>query len=513
MTVEKRGRGRPPNEETLIARQAIEAHRATKPGLLTNLVKSVKAKYDASGMGRRMAAWMPRFTSPNTTLSGLPLIRERSRDTTRNDWAGASGVQKWATTLIGIGITPRFKRVKDATRKQELNDLLTDWAAECDADGVYNLYGLQTLVVRTWFDGGEAFVRRRRRFLDWNTSVPLQLQVLEGDMVPLLNCDTYQGMPSGNVMRLGIEFDKRGQRIAYWFYKEHPGEYNQKYDGEVLVRVAASDVCHVYEPKRPGQIRGVSESAAVLTRLRNTADFDDTVLERQKIANLFVGFITRTLPVAGEVDRDPLTNEPLDAGGGSPLLGLQPGLIQELDDGQTMNWSNPPEAGTNYGEYMRTQNLGTAAGWNIPYELHSGDIANVSDRTLRVLINEFRRLAEQRQWQVVIPMFCQPAINWFVEAAVLAGKVGVDEADTVRRVEHSPHGWPNIHPTQDPQGKQIEIQMGTRSRSSVISERGDDPDQVDAERKADMEREKALGLPNETTQPAQQQQTQQGAGQ
>ena len=91
---------------------------------------------------------------------------------------------------------------------------------------------------------------------------------------------------------------------------------------------------------------------------------------------------------------------------------MQPGTLQELDDGQTVAWSNPPEAGTDFSGYMRTQHMGTASAAGIPYEIFSGDIQNTSDRTLRVMINEFRRFAEQRQWQVIIPMFCDKVSTW-----------------------------------------------------------------------------------------------------
>src|SRR5690606_9557441 len=100
-------------------------------------------------------------------------------DATRNDWAGASGVQKWSTSLVGIGITPRFKRVANKNRKLEIVDLFNDFVRQADADCVLNLYGMQTLVVRTWFDGGECFARRRRRFDDEGLAVPVQIQLLE----------------------------------------------------------------------------------------------------------------------------------------------------------------------------------------------------------------------------------------------------------------------------------------------------------------------------------------------
>ena len=143
---------------------------------------------------------------------------------------------------------------------------------------------------------------------------------------------------------------------------------------------------------------------------------------------------------------------------------------------------------------MRTSHLGTAAAAGVPYEVFSGDIANVSDRTLRVIIQEFRRFAEQRQWQIIIPMFCQPVIEWFADAAALIGGISASEVKDVKRAEHAPHGWQYIHPVQDPQGKALEVTSGFRSRSSVIAERGDDPDTVDDERAADKEREKSLDL-------------------
>ena len=131
-------------------------------------------------------------------------------------------------------------------------------------------------------------------------------------------------------------------------------------------------------------------------------------------------------------------------------------------------------------------------GW--VYEIFSVDIREVSDRTLRVLINDFRRFAEQRQWQVIIPMMCQPVIEWFAEAAVLAGLITIDELDSAKRVEHAPHGWQYIHPVQDPQGKKMEVDAGFRSRSSVIAERGDDPDLVDDERQSDDKREQDMEI-------------------
>lgn len=491
--------GRPPKLETLVARAVSQAiKKETPPAQGTNR-RAVKARYDAAGQGRRMASWNPARTSPNTAIQGVERIRERARDSSRNDWSAAALVQKWATSLVGIGITPRWKKIKAKTKKEQVVKLFLKWARKADADGVLDIFGMQTMVVRTWFDGGECFARKRRRFPDSGLPVPLQVQLLEADMCPMLDSTAQKGLPVGNEIKSGIEFDKRGKRVAYWFYKNHPGDRMVTYNGEELVRVAASEVCHIFEPKRPGQIRGVSEAAPILARLRNTVDLEDATLERQKLANLFVAFVKKTMPDFDPYadDRDPLTGEEIpdpDYTPPAPINGMQPGAVQVLDEGESMEFANPPEAGTTYSDYVRTMQLGTSAGGGLPYELMSGDILNISDRALRITMNEFRRFAEQRQWQIVIPMFCQPVIDWFGEAAVIAGLFSETDLEALVDVEHSPHGWPDIHPTQDIEGRILAVEAGFRSQSSVISARGDDPDTVAEEQAEDDARMQRLKI-------------------
>ncbi len=458
----------------------------------------VQAKYDAAGMGRRMRGWNPPNSGPNTAIAGLEKIRSRSRDTSRNSWSGEAAVQRWTTNLIGVGITPLIQGMPNRERKKELNALWLRWTRYADADGALDFYGMQTLAVRAWLESGEVFMRRRPRRMDGDFEVPVQIQLIESDYVPLLDADTYPGLIKGNRIRSGIEINQYGRKVAYWVYRDHPGDMSRgvvQIDSGKLLRVPAEEMRHIFEPKRPGQLRGVSMLAPMLAALRGVDDYVDAVLERQKLANLFVATIKRSLPENwdGEVDEETGLPKFYDSNG-SQLVGLEPGIQQTLLPGEEMTFSNPPEAGTTYSDYLRTSHLGTAAGAGMPYELLSGDIKDVSDRTLRVMINEFRRLAEQRQWQLVIPMMCQPAREWFADAAALAGLVALGELNTVKDVKWSPHGWQHIHPVQDPQGKQMEVEAGFRSRASVIGERGDDPEEVDEERAEDLKREKDLDL-------------------
>jgi lambda family phage portal protein len=459
-------------------------------------------RYDAGGTGRRMRGWTPPTAGPNRSIVQIQKLRDRARDAARNDWTGTAGLQHWTTNLIGTGIVPRAKRITNQTKKKKYADLWAKWTKLADSDGVLCFYGQQTLATRAWLESGEVF-GRLRTMPEGSMEVPFKVQLLEADYVPMLDADSWVGMPVGNILRSGVEFDPLGQRVAYWAFKSHPSDYlGLTITSAVLARIPADEMVHVFEPKRPGQIRGVPEFSPVLARLRNVADFDDAVLERQKLANLFTAFVKQVYPANWD-GTDPMTGKPIQFDKhGVPMAALEPGTTQELLAGEEVVFSNPPEAGTTYSEFMRGQNIGTAAGQGLPYELMSGDIANISDRTLRIVVNEFRRYAEQRQWQIIIPMLCQKVRERWVDIAAVVGLIDAADIDDMKLVEWSPHGWDYIHPIQDVQGKQLAVDAGFKSRSSVISSQGDDPDEVDNERKVDQDREDKLGLTPATLEPS-----------
>lgn len=470
-----------------------------------SLQRSAQARYDAAGNGRRFAGWKTPTSGPNAAISGLQKIRDRARDVIRNEWSAAANVRVWTTNVIGTGIIPRVK-TKSAALKKQATDLWDKWVKVADADCVLDFYGIQALATRCWFSDGECFVRERPRRMNDGLPIPFQVQVLESDMCPLLDADTYEGLPAGNYIRQGIEFNAIGRRVAYWFWKSHPGDkVPATITANLLSRVPAEQVCHIFEPLRPGQVRGVPEMVSVIAKLKNIADFDDALLERQRLANMFTLFITR--PMASGAN-DPMTGLAYQGSADEPIAALEPGVSQELLPGEDVKFSSPPDAGANYGEYMRSQWQGVAAGSGTPYELMTGDLKDVSDRTLRIIINEFRRLCEQRQWLIFIPQMCQKVRDMWANYGYLAGEFSFEEAEEVKDVRWSPQGWAYIHPVQDVQGKMLEVEAGFRARSDVISERGDDPEQVDEARAEDKARADKLGLTPIVADPAGQGQAQ-----
>ena len=471
-----------------LARRAERAAKTLEPAAPAAHAKgaTIVQRYDAAGSGRRLRGWIAPASGPNRAINGsAATLRNRSRDAARNEWSAKAAQNRWRVNLIGTGIVPRPRAVTPE-QKAAYVKLWDDWCAVSDADGVLDFYGQQAMVANGVEESGEVFVRLRPRRTTDGLPVPLQIQVIEADQCPIQDFRA----PNGNEVLSGIEFNALGKRVAYWLTRGHPGDSTTG-SGLDTVRVPAETVLHIYEPTRPGQLRGVPQSAPILAKLRGIGNFDDAVMHRQEISNLFTAFITS--PPGGPAATDPLTGQPIKlTDDGMPMAPMEPGTSQCLLPGEDVKFSEPPGPGADYDDYMRIQSQHLAAGQGLPAELLTGDLRDISDRTLRVMINEFRRHCEQRQWLCYIPMLCQPVRKAWANAAWMAGLV--DDPDSAASVLWVPQGWAYIHPTQDAEAEKLQVDNGFRSRSQIITRRGDDPETIDAERAEDAAREKRLNL-------------------
>lgn len=147
--------------------------------------------FEAAGKGRRLGTWGLSSAGPSTVVSGsLSSIRSRSRQLIRNHPLVDGGVDSYVANLIGSGINPRWQ-VKDPAIKEALQQLWDDWIEEADFSGTLNFYGLQSLICRGMIDAGEILCRLVPRDREKGLSVPLQLQLLEGDHLDEAYNTTY----------------------------------------------------------------------------------------------------------------------------------------------------------------------------------------------------------------------------------------------------------------------------------------------------------------------------------
>jgi len=445
--------------------------------------------HEVSGMGRRAMAWQPGNPGAVAALfaSGHDL-RVKSRDLVRrNAWAG-NAVDAFVTNCVGTGIKPQSTAHDDRFR-EAVHALWWDWCDEADAAGVIDFYGLQALACRAMLEGGECFVRLRSRRPEDGLSVPLQLQVLEAEHVPLTLNTT---LANGNVVRAGIEFDRLGRRVAYHIYRAYPGDPAMRPGDHDLVRVPADRVVHLFRPLRPGQIRGEPWLARALVKLNELDQFDDAALVKAKVAALFTGFIVKPNPDdamlgEGEPDED-----------GAAVAGLEPGTMQVLAPGEDVRFSEPADVGGTYGEFFRNQLRAVAVAAGVTYEQLSGDLTQVNYSSIRAGLLEFRRRCEMIQHAVIVHQLCRPVWREWMTSAVLAGAL---EAPGFERdpapylaVKWIPQGWQWVDPEKEFKAIVLAIRAGLMSRSEAISAFGYDAEKIDREIAADNARADALGL-------------------
>lgn len=455
------------------------------------IMMSMGSSYEAGGNGRRTSNWNAPAGGPNAALTGnLNNLRNRSRAAHRNNPWLFKGIESLVANEVGTGIVPR-STYPDKEIKDQVNALWNESAGELDTQGVLDFYGLQAQMVRARRVSGEVFIRRRIRRMG-SLSVPLQIQVLESEYVPV---EKNEVLSNGNQIVCGVEFNRRGARVAYWMYTDHPAE-RTTFRNNQLIRVPARDVIHHYLPTRPGQVRGEPDAAQSLLKAYTFDSYDDAELVRKQTRAPFTGFLQKNVYDENDYKFDPFTGEPLKAGDDDvPEINAEPGTILTGLPGEELKLFDGDKSGDGYAEFMRQQLLGIAAGMDLPYELLSGDWKDVNDRLVRAILNEFRRKIEMCQDHLTTHQVCMGVWRWWFDAAVVYGPLlGLVTDYALSRkqyqsVEWRPQAWAYVNPEQDINAKLKSIDGGLTSRDAEVAKTGWDADEVDRQ---NVEGEKRL---------------------
>lgn len=440
-----------------------------------------RGEYDGATQGRRAASWRRRSTDANTELSPLAqqALRAISNDLVRNSPWGASAVRGIADHLVGPGIT--FQVMRNGKVDERLHALALKHfdTTACDSEGRANFYGLQYQAARAMVTSGGALARRRWRRLTDRLPVPMQIQLLEPDYINM----GLTGVIPGNGYRLhGIEFDGLGRRTGYQLYSGHPGS---TLPGKLDTRfVPAADIAHLFRVDRPEQQHGAPWFAPVVLRLKDFGEYVDAQVVRQKIAAAYTAFRS------GDPEGDP---EPIDSNGNAVDVEptqeyLEPGMIIDLPSGSEVSFSNPP-AVDGYADFTSVTGHEIAAGLGVPYEVMTGDLSGVSFISGRLGRLHFKRAVEAWQWLTFIPQFCEPAAQWFLEAAQLAG----ENIDGVT-FHWAPPEFEMMDPASEVPATIAEIRGGLTTHSAALRRRGLDPASVFTELASDNARADQLGL-------------------
>jgi lambda family phage portal protein len=437
-------------------------------------------------------SWKPRRGGASAQadhFADATRLRAKARSLVQNVPYIAASMDALVANVIGTGITPRFT----GPAAEKLNKLWTAWTQVCDADGRLDFYGLQAAAYRAMEQDGEVLFRLRPRRPADGLPAPLQLQLLEIDWLDSTRNSLMGGgladLPPDNIIIEGIEYDPLGRVAAYWLWSQHPG------DAALLrgfrnfsKRVPAESIVHLFDPKRPGQARGITRLAPIIVRTRDTQLYEDAELARKNLETRLGVLVSGDASLMANENQLASTtaNGAADAGVArrtGDLGELTSGGITEIPAGNTVTTVEPKAAGGHV-EYVTHQLHIITAALGVTYEMATGDMAGTNFSSARVRMQDVRRGFEHTQWMILIPRGIKPLCDAFAAAAMLAGKVpdGVTYG-----IEYDTPKWDYVNPQQEAMSDALQVATGLSSLSSKLRARGENPATVFAEIGADFQ--------------------------
>ncbi|KQO23488.1 phage portal protein [Acidovorax sp. Leaf78] len=431
----------------------------------------------------RADGWRPRRAGASAHadyLADARELRHRARALASNVPVIAQAVNVMVSCTIGTGIVPRWVNDLDGRVAKRWKD----WGKLADYDGLLDINGLQGKAWGTMKVDGEVLARFRERRIG-PTVVPLQIQLLEIDWLDVERCEVR----GTSEVIAGIEYDKRGARVAYWLFDRHPGDVGLRTALRESQRVPADEIIHLFNPARPGQQAGISALAPVIPTVRDLQVYEDAEQARKNLE--------ARMGAIGEWDESLLDGvkvpENLNGAGSVPAMldlgELAGGGIVGLPPGMRNPTFVQPTAAPGYVDYVKHRQKIIAAGMGVPYEFVTGDMSEVNFSSSRVRTNQYKRDVEREQWTLMVPMFCDRISTRWLSLMDLVGSPAPPDVYP----DWTTPKWASVNPVQDVAADLSEIKGGLSSISEKIRQRGYDPELVHAELKSDLERLKNDG--------------------
>ena len=426
-------------------------------------------RFDGAAGGRR-GFGMGTFGRINSEVAGAGTsVRTRARYLAANNPWLSQAVANWSGALIGAGIVPTPKHPDVATRKA-LSDHLGRWSEVADADGRTDFYGLQADIARGVVIDGECFVQ----VIDTEDGPCLRLIPPE-----LVDESMIRELGNGGVIVQGVEFDRAGQRVAYWILPSRPHDQFATYAPPV--RIPADQILHIFKPLAAGQVRGVSWLAPVILPASEFDQLCDALLLGVKIAAMHAGFLVDQNGTAGE----PYTGEEV---GGILETGLEPGTLKRLPTGVDVKFNTPSQT-QEVAAFLRLNLQLLAAGLGLPEHLQSGDLTGANYSSLRAGLLPFRQRVEQIQYGILVPQLLRPIWRRVVTWGVLSGELAAPDFEAnpsdYLACEWLPPALMQVDPAKQVQADVAEMNAGLTSRRKLVAARGWALEDLDAEIAAD----------------------------
>lgn len=420
-------------------------------------------------------------------LISLTQLRARSRQLMRD-----APYAKRARTIVvnnvvgaGVGMQGQVKNTRGDLHSRINDDIESTWcewscAANCHTGGALHFSDFERACMAEVFTAGEVIVRIHFRTFG-QSDVPMALELVEAERIADELSAPVGGVP-GSKMTLGIETDEFGRAIAYWIRDRHINELRPGQAGSHVTRVPAEQILHLRLIDRWPQTRGEPWLHTVLRKLNDMEEYSGSELTAARMsANYFA-----TIHSDNE---DPLPTEKQDDG--SRQMVIEPGMIDQLPTGETLDFHAPNRPNSALDPFMRYMLREVAAGVGVSYESISRDYSQSNYSSSRLALLDDRDLWKVlQQWWA--RTFRDPLHRIWVQQAVLAHALTsipiqqfASDMEAFTAVRWKFRGWSWVDPTKEVKAYKEAIGSGMTSTTAVIAATGGgvDIEDVIAERK------------------------------
>lgn len=398
--------------------------------------------------------------------------------------------------IIGAGIFPEPQiKHTDGTLAVELNDqlrlLFDEWMHSPEVTGQFDYGATQSLMVRAWFRDGEIFAQHLIGdipTLDHQTQTPYSLEMLEADFVPYDLQDDKKGIFQG------IEMNAWGRPRAYHVYKQHPGDGAASVRGWGLdtKRVPAERVMHLKRTTRFHATRGLSEFATVLSRFGDLKEIDESERVAARVAAAMTAYIKKGTPDMYDKDLHASTGVAQAA----RLIEISPGMVfDDLKIGEDVGIIQNNRPNNNLIQFRNSQLASVAAGTSTSAAAISKNYEGSYSSKRQELVDQYaiyRRLSG-----IFIMRACQPVWDNFITANIAARLIKITgdiDKKTIYDVQHTPPAMPWIDPVKEAAANDLLERRRFKSRTAIIREMRQNPDQVNREIERDIQERKRLNI-------------------
>lgn len=380
-----------------------------------------------SGAKRGGGVFKNWFTSHNDAnadlLPDLPTLRSRCRDLIRNNPIASGAIETKVTNVVGSGLSMKSvidheflgmtrEEAKKWQKSTERHWKLFSESKNCDLSRTQNFAGLTDLAFRASLSNGDSFSLLPMRQLNgWPYKTAVQM--IESDRV----CNK-DNKPDNKKQAGGILLDKNGAPSKLQYLTTHPGGYaatTRKWAEAAFfgARTGRTNVIHLFQRKRSGQLRGEPFLAPVIEPLKQIGRYTEAELMAAVVSGMFTVFV-KTEDGTSLIDDEQIKEKTreYELGNGAIIEGIK---------GDSVEVINPGRPNTEFDPFVHAILKQVGVALELPFEVLMKAYVSSYSAARAALLDAWRVFKKRRKW--LADNFCQPVYEAFLEECVASGRI------------------------------------------------------------------------------------------